>query len=69
MNLPGMFVENKTVGAQTYQRLMLPECGVTGEIGSPEFSFCNLRNNSKFSIPLCHVITQNCFNEEKIAFY
>jgi len=36
MNLPGMFVESKTEGSQTYQRLYLPECGVTGEIGAPE---------------------------------
>jgi len=36
MSLPCMFVESKTEGSQTYQRLSLPECNVMGEVGSPE---------------------------------
>jgi len=37
MNVYGMFVETKTEGSQTYKRLSLPECGVAGDIGAPEF--------------------------------
>ena len=37
MNVYGVFVETKTEGSQTYKRLSLPECGVAGDIGAPEF--------------------------------
>jgi len=36
MDIYGMFVETKIEGSQTFKRLSLPECGVAGDIGSPD---------------------------------
>ncbi|MCL2291155.1 MAG: C25 family cysteine peptidase [Bacteroidetes bacterium] len=36
VNLSGMYVESKNETSGVYKRLSLPECGVTGEVGSPE---------------------------------